>query len=528
MSSQPGTVAELYAHAAEAGCRVFTDAGAVDVAQLNDESRRLAGGLRELGVGPGDRVAVWMPNVSAYMSLHAACGRLGAIMVAVNTRFGAAEIADIVGRSEARVLVTQPEVRGVDYFTTLRDVVPESLPALRHLVTVGGAADRPPPWPAVAVGAFEDLAGAAAMEKAAGGPDDLVNIFTTSGTTSAPKFAAHRQAGVVGHAFDVAGVLEMNAGSVSLQLLPFCGVFGFTQAMAALAVGAATVMPAGIDAAEAVRLARDHGATHLFTSDDLLQRMLEAAGSEPPAPALRYCLFGGFNSWLSDLPARAEAAGVPMVAPFGMSEVMALFAARRLDEATEERHRAGGRLVNAQARVRARDPETGRLCPHGEAGELEIRGPNMFAAYFGDAQATQAAFTEDGFLRTGDLGYTEAGDAFTYLQRMNDTLRLSGFLVAPAEIEAAVMSHPAVRDAQVVAAGTAKGNRPVAFVIPEAGAAMDETAVIGHCGARLPKFKTPVRVVQVADFPVTRGPNGTKIQRTRLREMAEALLAEPG
>ena len=140
---------------------------------------------------------------------------------------------------------------------------------------------------------------------------------------------------------------------------------------------------------------------------------------------------------------------------------------------------------------------------------------------------TAAAMTPDGYLRTGDLGYTEPGNAFTYLQRIGDTLRLGGFLVAPAEIEAAVVAHPAVADAQVVAAGTAAGNRPVAFVIAATGGQVDEADVIAHCRGRLPKFKTPVRVAAIEAFPVTHGPNGTKVQRKRLRRMAEELLAEP-
>jgi fatty-acyl-CoA synthase len=175
--------------------------------------------------------------------------------------------------------------------------------------------------------------------------------------------------------------------------------------------------------------------------------------------------------------------------------------------------------------VRARDPETGEILPGGEPGDIEVSGPYLFREYFGNPDATRAAMTEDGYLRTGDIGYTEPGNAFTYLQRANDTLRLSGFLVNPAEIEAAVMAAPGVSDAQVVAVGTDKGNRPVAFVIAEAGAEVDEGQVIASVGATLPKFKTPVRVIEVDAFPVTDGANGTKIQRAKLREMAEAAMA---
>ena len=150
----------------------------------------------------------------------------------------------------------------------------------------------------------------------------------------------------------------------------------------------------------------------------------------------------------------------------------------------------------------------------------------MFAGYFGDDAATRQAMTDDGYLRTGDLGYSEPDNAFTYLQRMSDTLRLSGFLVAPAEIETAVVDHPSVRDAQVVAVATPNGNRPVAFVVPADGEVVDEAAIIAHVGGRLAKFKTPVRIISVDAFPVTRSANGTKIQRAKLRDMAEAAMRE--
>jgi len=516
------TVPELFIRAAGLDCHIVADDGRCAVADLEARSRSLAAGLRSLGVGHGDRVAAWLPNIPDYLTLYVAIARLGAILVAVNTRFGAAEIADIIGRSGAKALAVAAEVRGVDQMPVLRQIEAAALPELRHVIFCGTEGNAKSPWPGTAAIGLGELATAAPMDAFAGRPDDLVNIFTTSGTTSAPKFAAHRQRGVVGHNEDIAKALDFGAsGTVSLQLLPFCGVFGFCQVMSALAGGSEIVMPGAIDVGEAVSLLHRHRATHLFTTDDLLHRMLETADGGAPFAELRYCMFGGFNTWLHDLPARAEARGVPMIAPFGMSEVFAIFAGRRLGDSIDDRHRAGGQLVNPQSRVRARDPETGVLLAHGEAGELEVWGPHMFAEYFGDAEATRRAMTEDGYLRTGDLGYSETDTRFTYLQRMNDTLRLGGFLVAPAEIETAVMAHPAVKDAQVVAIGTSAGNRPVAFVIPSSAEEFDEAGVIAACGAHLPKFKTPVRVISLPEFPVTRSANGTKIQRAKLRQMAQ-------
>ena len=162
------------------------------------------------------------------------------------------------------------------------------------------------------------------------------------------------------------------------------------------------------------------------------------------------------------------------------------------------------------------------LLPHNTPGELEISGPGLMSEYFENATATAAALTEDGYLRTGDLGYTTADNTFVYLTRMGDTLRLGGFLVSPVEIESHLAEHPSVAGAQVVAVRVGDATRPFAFVVPTPGEAISEAQLGEHCVAALARFKVPVRFVTLDAFPTTEGPNGTKIQRARLREMAES------
>jgi fatty-acyl-CoA synthase len=174
--------------------------------------------------------------------------------------------------------------------------------------------------------------------------------------------------------------------------------------------------------------------------------------------------------------------------------------------------------------VRATDPETRAVLPHGQPGELEFTGPSRMVGYFGDEAATHAAITDDGWFRSGDLGYTTDDGRFVFLQRLGDAIRLAGFLVSPAEIEEALQSHASIAAAQVVGAATDEGVKPVAFVIVRVGHALDEAALLAHCAARIAKFKVPVRVVAVDGFPVTPGANATKVQKHKLKIMAEALL----
>lgn len=498
-------------------------------AELDDLSRRVAAGLRARGVGPGDRVGLWLPNCPAYLLLYFACTRLGAIGVAVNTRYGSVELGDIVERARVRALAFWPGFRNIDFAGILDGVAPSALAPLETLI-VHAEEDEPaasagPELPGVETVAFDDLAAAPAMDEDLSTPDSPCNIFTTSGTTKAPKFVLHTQSVIVGHGRDVArGFGYDAAGACMLQAVPLCGVFGFSQYAATLAAGAPSVMLPAFDAEEAVRLIRAHGVTHTVGADDMADRLLAACDGPDPLPSLRQFGFAKFNPALADIVERAEARGVTMCGLYGSSEVQALFSSQPADAPVERRKLAGGFPVSGQARLRARDRETGELQPHGEPGELEIRAPSVMIGYDGDDAATRAEFTEDGFFRTGDLGYTREDGSFVFLSRAGDVLRLGGFLVSPAEIEAHLLTHDAVDGCQVVGAEGERGTAAVAFVTLKPGAAADEAALRAHCKGALAGFKVPARVLVVEAFPTTESANGTKIQRGKLREMAERLI----
>jgi len=144
----------------------------------------------------------------------------------------------------------------------------------------------------------------------------------------------------------------------------------------------------------------------------------------------------------------------------------------------------------------------------------------MFREYYSDPKATAEAITEDGFLRTGDMGYTTGERSFTFLSRMGDVLRLGGFLVSPLEIETFIQEQEVVQGCQVVATLIEGKMRPIAFVTLEADSRFDEAAIIQRCKEGLAGYKTPHRIFQLDEFPVTLSANGTKIQRARLRQWA--------
>lgn len=503
---------------------------AISFAALAERSQRLARGLSELGIGKGDRVAFWLPNTPDYLALFFACARLGAIAVSVNTRFRESEVADILSRSGAKALVLWPSFLGVPFLDILGAIDPKALAGVETLILYGEAGEtRPDRLPAVGRRAVTvaDLARRVPLGRPFPAENQGCAVFTTSGTTKAPKFVLHGQHGVAAHATDVASAFGYDRRDAKMLLpLPLCGVFGFTQAMAALAGGRPQVIMPVFDADAAARLIHRHGITDFNGGDDLIQRLLDAVPGDRPFPTLDGMGWAAFNSALANLPYVAEKRGLRLFGLYGMSEVHALYSRWPIDMPIAGRIRAGGRPVSPSAKVRARDPESGRILPHGEAGEIELCGPSLMLEYFSNPDATRETFTGDGYIRTGDLGMTEAGGGFEFLTRMGDVLRLGGFLVAPAEIESTLLEVPGLADAQVVAVPGPSGTRAVGFVIVKPGAIFDEAAAIAHCRARIAKYKVPARVIALDAYPTTPSANGTKIQRAKLRAMAEAELTQ--
>lgn len=229
----PPTLTRLLTErAATGGVALYDRELPVSYLELLDRSARLATGLRSLGVGPGDRVAVWLPNVTAWLESLFACARLGAIALATNTRFRSAELADIVGRSGAKVLITWPEFDRTDFAGVLAGCPAESLRGLSAIVAYdersgAGPAGELPGLPlAIPVHRHADLLRLEPMAGDAAAPEAGCAIFTTSGTTKAPKFVLHDQRTLVSHAFDVVRGWGIDGESSMLLAPPLCGVFG--------------------------------------------------------------------------------------------------------------------------------------------------------------------------------------------------------------------------------------------------------------------------------------------------------------
>ncbi len=520
----PGLLATLAARAPHAPALRYRGES-VSCAALEAESRRVAQGLADLGVRAGDRVALWLPNTPAWLACFFGCARLGAIALATNTRFRGAEMEDILGRSEATVLVYWPAFRAIDFSTIVQNLHADATRALQAVVAYTEPGDPPPPARIgnVRVHDYGALASRPAMETGAATPDTGCLLFTTSGTTKAPKFVLHDQRSIVQHALDVARSFGyMQPQTVGLGVLPFCGTFGLSTALAPLVAEAPLLVESIFDAQRIGRLIAQERVTNTNLTGTMISELLAVSPARDAAfSSVRFC---GCGSGCPEVIAPAAERGLRVAGVYGSSEVQALFAHHdALPGPLAERALGGGWPASPRARVRARDVDTGAVLAHGESGELEISAPSQLAAYFGNAEATRAAMTEDGYFRTGDLGHTLADGRFVFHARMGDVLRLSGFLVSPVQIEAVLAEHPSVAACQVVGVDSGDATRPYAFVTCRAGAAFDETALIEHARGRMARYKVPARIICVDAFPTVQSANAIKVQKARLREMALAL-----
>lgn len=476
--------------------------------------------LTEHGIRPGDRVAVWLVNRIEWLALLFALARIGGILVAVNTRYRTAELRHILVSSGARLLILQPGFRRIDFTSVLAGLDPTHLPELEAVAVLGAPGDHTGhilDRPTVAF-APKAVQVSAVEPHTASDPNAPLIFFTTSGTTKAPKLVMHPQRTLALHALRCAAVYGFDQpGSTFLTALPLCGVFGLNTTLAAVA-GAAPVHIASVfDAPDAAARIERHRVTHLFGSDEMFRRLMEL-GTEKLASA-RVCGFASFTPGLNNLMKSGMERGLPLVGVYGSSEVNSIFSIQPLGLPFEERLKAGGRPASgAEAEIRVRDPHTGKLLAPFETGSLEIRAPTNFMGYYRNDAATREAVDEEGFFRTGDIGYVRDDGTFVYLARGGDAMRLSGFLVDPAEIEDVLRTIDGVADAQVVGIERDGQTRPAAFIIP--GPSFDETKVLEAAAQMLAAFKVPVRAFPIEAFPITEGANGVKVQRTKLREMA--------
>jgi fatty-acyl-CoA synthase len=503
---------------------------AISFAALDRRTAALAAGMYGLGLQPGDAIAIWLPNRPSWMLVHMAASRLGLLTVPLNTWYRDSELSHFVRLGQCRAIFIDSSFRGIDFDgilgAALRTIGSTGTRTLEWIVEVGPESVGGEGTSALRRMSLRALEGMGADKQLPDlAEDPRLIAYSTSGTTSAPKLAAHCERALLSHAAAVACKSQLTAHDVVLGALPPCGAYGYTLLLAAMTAGARAIVIDEFDLNRVVDVIEAEGVTVLALTEPIMRRLLDhPKASRDAFRSLRLVFSAGGT--LESVVERAEGQfGFRVTNVYGSSEILALAAFWDFERGVAERSAAGGLLTSPGMQVRAVDSE-GKVLPPRMNGELQFSGPIVTRGYVGNEEANDKAFTADGWFRSGDLGSVVDGSTgeFLYVARMNDALRIKGFLVSPGEIETMLQSHPGVAAAQVVGIPDGLGEEiAAAFVIARDGSSVSAEVLRDFCRERMASYKTPA-ILQVVDaFPVTRSANGDKVMKNKLREMAQGL-----
>ena len=483
-------------------------------ADLDRESSRVAAALGAIGVGRGDRVAcLTQHHIECLLLMLGAC-KLGAVCVPVNWRLAAGEVAYVLGHSEAVFLLADAGF--------LSAAAGAPLPRLRWVVCTErteGAALSFADW------CGEHAACFTPVELAA--DDDALQLYS-SGTTGLPKGVVLTHRGLLSTCETVAGEWGFGAGDVNGNPLPTFHVAGMTMLLLTVFAGGRTVAFPSFDPAAFIDAIGSEGITHAFLVPAMLLFMLQQPNvRRGDYRGLRLIAYGGSPISERLLIDSIAAFGCDFLQVYGLTEVSGPVTFLMPDEhrraLSSPAHvhllRSAGRAA-AGAALRVVDPVSGSPLREGEVGEIWIESIRNLKAYWRDAEATERAFPEGrgergGWFRSGDAGYLREG-LLTIHDRIKDMIVTGGENVYPAEVENALLQHPAVADAAVIGVPDETWGESVkACIVIKPGAQVEAAAIIEFMRARLAHYKCPRSIDVLAELP--RNPGGKLLKRV-LRE----------
>jgi fatty-acyl-CoA synthase len=499
--------------------------------ELAERSDRIAEGLAAIGIGSGDRVGYFLADGPECLPLLFGIIRSGAVAVPVNNRFKAFELSRVVKQCGMNLLFTSPQSSPMssDYAGVLREAFPtlpsaatarihcDALPELRYLVS----------WHDEDAGMMprsEFLSGSTTV-KAAINPSDTAIIKYTSGTTGTPKGAMLSHNAILGAA---RGTVEqrffLTPDDVLWSALPLFHIGGVAFAVACIWAGCHYVHPGFFDPNVAVEQLIQYKATVSLPAFETIWLPVvdHPRWSEVDQTRLRIVTVVGTEQMLRELQSRH--ADAPVLSCFGQTEACGYLSLVLPDDPLEVRVTTGGTpLPGMEAKIV--DPESGEALPRNTLGEICYRGPNTFDGYFREPELSASVFDAQGYFHTGDMGLMDEAGRVTFRNRIKDMLKVGGENVAAAEVEDYLITHPAVRIVQVVAAPDRRYVEvPAAFIEVEPGHEVTEQDIIDFCRGRIATFRVPRYVRFVTEWPVS----GTKIKKFELREAIAQELKQAG
>jgi fatty-acyl-CoA synthase len=506
----PGKTAVIY------GARRLT------YSELAAETQRVAQALQASGVGPGDRVAYLMPNLPEMLIAHYAVPLAGAVLVAVNTRLTAEEVAYILSHSGAKLLVVDAALLSTAE-TAVKDVETVTELVVAEDTELGPVNPDLSDEPRLA-SYSEFLARGTGEPLSWSVPDELapIAINYTSGTTGRPKGAVYTHRGAYLNCFGEIVHSRHDENSVYLWTLPMFHCNGWCTPWSLTAIGGTHVCLREVRGDAIWEQLREHDVTHLNAAPTVVSTILNAPEAGPLTRPVLITTAGAPPS--PTTIAHMERMGFQVVHVYGLTETYGPisycqsqpeWAGLSSDERSVLQARQGVSMIQAEG-LRIVDDEMADVPADASTmGEIVMRGNNVMAHYYLDPQATADAF-RGGWFHSGDLGVMHPDGYIELRDRSKDVVISGGENISTVEVEQALMSHPAVLDAAVIGIPDDKwGERPKGFVVLRAGHSATPEELIAHVRTKIARYKAPREVAIVVGLPKT---STGKIQKFVLRE----------
>jgi len=472
------------------------------------------------GVGPGDRVAIWAPNIPEWVIAGLGAVMAGAVLVPLNTRYKGSEAADIINRSGATVLLCVEGFLGNDYVGMLagHDV------ACRLVVLRGDVPDGTTAWAEY----LEAGAGISTEEVLARvdatSPESLCDLVFTSGTTGAPKgvMVNHAQTLRVFEVWsEVVGLIE---GDRYLIVNPFFHTFGYKAGIIACLLKGATIIPKAVfDVQKVLTRIHDERVTMLPGPPTLFLSILnDPSRNSFDLSTLRVAVTGAAAIPVSMIERmRDELTFKTIITAYGLTEATGTVTMCRAEDDPSTIALTSGRAI-PDIEVRIVDEDNNEL-PRGEAGEIVCRGYNVMLGYLDNPEATAETIDAEGWLHTGDVGIMDERGYVRITDRTKDMFIVGGFNAYPAEIENQLMAHDGIAQVAVVGVPDERmGEVGMAFVVPRPGATLDIDELHTWAREMMANYKVP-RHFRIVDSLPTNASG--KVIKVELRERGRSELA---
>lgn len=508
--------------------------------EFDNRVNEWARALLALSVEPRDKVGILLTQDAEYFAAEIAITRIGAVAVPINARFKGRELSHVLRESDMSVLLVSGGMRGTtDYLALIHDVLPElqtatapnlqlqAAPKLRHIVVFGAEATTS----CVAESAFWQGANHVEQDEvdirsSRVAVSDIAIIMYTSGTTSNPKGAMLSHEALSRAAAVVGGSRQyLQTDDIVWSPLPMYHIGGTNFLLCSLTYGAKHVHVGEFNTATAVQQLDNEAVSVALPAFDLIwMDILRVPGCNPGAwKQLRMVMIAvGAPARMMEMQKQVSQA--KLVSCYGATECCGFFTYGDIRDSDEIRcERTGIPLDGLELKIV--DPETEKILPFGETGEIRYRGYSLFSGYYNDPDITRASIDSDGWFHSGDLGTVDERGRLKFVSRLKDMMKVGGENVAAAEIEDFLQLHPDVLTAQVVGAPDARYSEVAcAYVVKRPDSPLTETELIDYCRGKISTFKIPRYVRFVDEYPMS----GTKVRKHELRSRIAHELSQAG